>query len=214
MGALNNARDLLDEAQLLLDANRHARAFALAALSAEELAKAFLYKSVLSGLNTHSEIRSHLTRHDAKLCHTVHVAVGAYLMEMLGADFLKALEHDRLVDHSQHISIDVLVRGIRRVITEGTPEGKEMYRRVRLLDTAHGKKMQALYVEVDKQGTHEPASRITAKEAGDLIAVVGWVLTGVAVMLSWDPAAFRWSMQLVNPHITKSTVETRGGQNG
>jgi AbiV family abortive infection protein len=61
-----NARQLLEEAHLLLDAGRNARAFALAFTAYEEIGKSQVVADAYYGLVSTSELTDAFTRHDVK----------------------------------------------------------------------------------------------------------------------------------------------------
>jgi AbiV family abortive infection protein len=65
--SIENGKDLLDDAKLMFDFHRHARAFALAVLAQEEFAKAFVLQLVVDGaLPWIAEVRRSIVRHQCK----------------------------------------------------------------------------------------------------------------------------------------------------
>jgi len=68
--ASRNSKDLLEDAKVLYRAGKYARAYALGVLSAEEYAKAFIYKGFSRGWVKEDQIelfRNSLTSHKAKI---------------------------------------------------------------------------------------------------------------------------------------------------
>ena len=109
--AYKSSQSLLEEANIMFSSSKFARAYALGVLSAEELAKSFIYKCISVGLITDPDFRRDIRNHQEKIFHVIHILLFPSILRVRYKKFLEAGEHDKYeVDHSKHLGLEAFKR--------------------------------------------------------------------------------------------------------
>ncbi len=207
---LANAKEVLEEAGILFSNGRHARAYALAVLSAEEFSKAFLYRVVLAGITTYSKIQGDLRDHDKKLSHEIHVITGMYGYLTMRDRLHKALQHDKGKPHSEHTFVNEMNHMIfHLLIDENHPAYKEFTKIIDILNNAHKKKMKALYVETHGKKVSKPKEAVSLDETKYLIQLLNNQSPHFSTMLDFDDARFAKMALWLHPELFEEDVEKK-----
>lgn len=190
--AYKNCLTLLREAVLLYKNKKYARGYALAVLSCEEFAKAFLYKCIACGLVVDSYMRD-LDKHELKLAHLAHILSMAVALRSIRDELDRAQRHDRKYkDHSKHLAPKVYDK-------LATFDNSHL---IYVLKLAHYYKIQALYVDVKDGKVSTP--RFVKKElCHKFLHIVDDYLTWFNVILNETPQEFKETVQVLDPDVLK-----------
>lgn len=190
--AYKNCLALFREAVILYNHKKYARGYALAALSCEEFAKAFLYKCIGCGFVVDSYVHD-IDKHELKLAHLAHILSTAYALTTIRDELDRAQKHDRkFKDHSKHIWPKVYDK-MKKLDTKPL---------VYLLQWAHRQKMLALYVDIKDGKLHTP-NFIKKEFCHKFLHIVADHLGGFNAILNETPAEFRETVQVLDPDILK-----------
>src|SRR2546422_3996235 len=192
--AYENSLDLLNEASILYEHGRYARACALTVFSCEEFAKAFLYKCNASGLIIDKKFEKDILKHDIKLAHFTHLIVSVFRMSSFDRQYEKSLKHDKgLKDHSMHILPDVFKKMAKLDV-------KPM---MRLFKLSHDVRLLALYVDIEDNKVIRP-NLIDKNACGQFLHIVRKYTAGFASILDEDKERFKLTVEFVDPDILKT----------
>lgn len=198
LAAYKNSLELLEDANLLFRNSRFARAYALAELSLEEFAKAFLYRCYSAGLIRDAEFQRDLNKHEEKLFHAIHLMSTAALTTPL----FEALEHDKGVsDHSRHI-FPLKVQEIAK--------SQRLDRVIDMLKDAHKRKLSSLYVEVEPhdESVKSPADHSWEEQIDSLLTFMNAYANGFEVILDAEDSRFVGDAKLLDPQIFSGTMKS------
>ena len=190
--AYKNCLALLREGVILYNHKKYARSYALAVLSCEEFAKAFLYKCIACGFVVDSYVHD-LDKHELKLAHLAHILSTAYALTIIRDELDLAQKHDRkFKDHSKHITPKVYDK-------LKTLDRKPL---IYIVKWAHQQKMLALYVDIKDGKLHTP-SFVKKEFCHKFLHIAGDFLSGFNVVLNETPQEFKKSVQILDPDVLK-----------
>lgn len=197
-----NAKELLEEAEILFEKGKYPRTYVLAVLSAEEFSKAFLYRAVLAGIINYERISKDLLNHDKKLYHEIHVISGMYAYLVMRDRLLESLEHDKGKPHSEHEFLNEMSHGLYHVLLdEKHPLHKEFTRILDSLKGAHQKKKKALYVEINDHIISRPKDAVTQEEAKYLIELLNNQSPHFSTIIDFDDERFAKMVVWLHPEL-------------
>ena len=196
--AYQNSLSLLEDANLLEQGGRHARAYALAELSLEEFAKAFLYRCYAAGLIKDPDFHRDLNLHREKLFHAIHIMAATDLLVRLRETIINDA---KTKDHSKHILSQKLddpatLQRIDEVID--------------LLKVAHRARLRGLYVEVlPKSGELRVPRDVEWKNQTEkLLEFMNTYAHLFGTVLKDDDTSFVEMVDLIDPQVMSGTIKS------
>ena len=191
--AYKNCLALLREAVLLYKNKKYARGYALAVLSCEEFAKAFLYKCIACGFVVDKDFRRDLGFHELKLAHLAYILSTTSALRSIRRELERAQTHDRKYkDHSRHITPKVYDR-LKKI---------DRMPLINILKHAHYFKILAFYVDI--RGGKLCTRRFVKKEfCHKFLHIVDDYLSGLNIILNETPQEFRETVQVLDPDVLK-----------
>jgi len=161
-GAAANAQDLLDDAEVLSAAGRHARAYALAALAVEEAGKAaslFVIAVIPPNLRGQAPLGRMLEWHQLKLVGGMLIAAVPWRRERTTAAELRDMTEDQVEE----------ILGNVRALAQDQDRLKQ----------------RGLYADIDAAGRVQLPSEVTEDDVADQLDRARQAVSSAAVML--DP---------------------------
>lgn len=190
----DNSLDLLWEANYLMEKKRYSRAYALGVLSAEESAKAFLWKAFSIGIITDPKFPKDLTDHNLKLGHLMHIMVVPNILGKHADEIKEAIKQDKgTTDHSKHI----LPAVYQRIGKDHEP----ILEVIRIFGRAGKSKLAGFYVDIDGDGIQRPSEVITSKMAEELLLFLNQALPGFFEILKRREDKFRTMVETLDPDL-------------
>src|SRR2546426_3281789 len=192
--AYRNSIALLDEARILGERSKFARAYALCILASEEFCKSFLYKGVSTGLASEEDIRKALVKHSEKISRFVHLIITPYLLSTRTEDIRQAREHDDSEpDHSKHLYPTVIAEILSRAshrdeITSIFAEAQDL-------------KMKSLYVDVRERKLIIPDEEIVQTQFERVFGFLNAGLRGFEVILNETDENFHEVARWLDPEL-------------
>lgn len=149
--AYRNSKDLLEDAEVLYEAKRYARAYALGVLSAEEFSKAYVYKGISKewGVKYDAVFRNSLRKHKAKIGMFRIIASITYSLYSNPENW-PVVESGRLPERSKW----------------DTPKAEKIWK---LFEKSQRLKEDALYVRVKGKSFTTPRKQITWQMSRDVL---------------------------------------------
>lgn len=157
-----NAIDLLDEADLLYEKEKYARAHALAVLAAEELAKSAVYRFRSAGLVSEAELKEFetvLLDHTLKLTAFTSYGMALIMLREDPRELLRAWEEAQF----RIMDLQKFVKPIKGSIAELV---------MRIFGSGNPTKKRAFYVEVKEVKLFTPKTSIEPELARQSIEIV------------------------------------------
>ncbi len=195
----DNSLDLLWEANYLMEKRRYSRAYALGVLSAEESAKAFLWKAFSVGIITDPKFPKDLRDHNVKLGHLIHIMAVPNLLGKYADEVKAAMEQDKgTTDHSKH----VLPELFQRIGKDKEP----IFEVIRIFGMASKSKLAGLYVDTEGDHIQRPSEVITSKMAEELLVFLNEALPGFFEILKRKDGRFRMMVDMLDPDLFKGSA--------
>ena len=195
--AYQNSLELLEEARLLYNNSRYARAFSLAVLASEEFSKSFLYKCRAEEFLSATSLSRMITDHEVKVNKALHILSFAVFFSKYESRIRDATEKDRLErNHREHQYPKVVLNSFIDWI--GKPGFKEL---IDLLKYAHKSKLNAFYVDVRKRSVAVPNKTIRKETCDKLLNVLESFIPGFNIILAEDKQQFKHTLKMLDPII-------------
>ncbi len=204
--AYKNSLSLLEEANIMFNNSKFARAYALGVLSAEEFAKSFIYKCISVGLIKH-DFRRDIIKHQEKIFHIIHILLMPRLLHVRYKKFLDACDHDKHEkDHSKHLGFEAFKRIYK--FWEYTEDQDETLRQLRIFEHADNLKLKALYVDIVGNNVILPDDVIGMEKGKEIIDFLNTHAHGFEIILNESDEHFKEVVKLLDPQIYSGTIKS------
>lgn len=170
---LQNAKQFLDDAKLLLSRKSYGHAFSLAALAEEEISKALIYyleRIELHKFNKKKDICNHSFKQEMARINTLgEVALASLFIKMLPLERIK--DPKKLLKRRNKI-VGEHCHKLGRAMQFGTREYYEMEKKMNHFLQLEKRKQLGFYVDIDEKGEVLSPKDISCREAKFCINLV------------------------------------------